>query len=526
MPADIPPFPPGQDPDQTISYRTPRPQPSNDAHTRQWPYPEELGPTVTPPAAPAKRGRGWIIALVAAVLVGVVGGGGVWAASMLSGGGTQPDEVLPGNAVAYVRLDLDPAANQKIALFNIARKFSATKESFAGDDPRKALFETMRKDAGEFTELDYAKDVEPWLGDRIGAAVLPPAQDGAEPGMVVAIQVKDEEAALAGIAKLDSTPERTKTGVAFREGYAIIADTQEEADRYAKATPLSENERFTGDLDALGEPGVLSFWADLGAIAKVAGTEQDPDTMDLVRNARFTGALRFGDDYAELTGFARGMDVKTPETEPVKLGELPATTAGAAGISGLGDIVRDQWAKLQKAADAAGSGGRSLTESGAEYGLTLPDDLVTLLGKSITVAVDGEGLNSDQPNGGVVLRTDPAKAREVLAKLEASAAGGGVAPQLVKVEGDGKLVVATSQDYANKLSGQGTLADSETFQLAMPGAENATFGLYADLDKIESLYLDGLRGEERANAEVLRAVGLSGRASADNAGFTLRVLFN
>ncbi|WP_067174145.1 DUF3352 domain-containing protein [Microtetraspora niveoalba] len=534
MPADIPPFPQGQDPDRTIAYRTPQPpsqpQPHDDGRTRQWPYPEELGPPAPPgPPATGKRGggRGWIIALVAAVLVGVVGGGGVWAASVLSGGGTQPHEVLPGNAAAYLRLDLDPAANQKLALLGIARKFSATKESFAGDDPRAAVFETLREEADDLAEVDYARDVEPWLGDRIGIAVFRSQSEyPLIPQTAIAVQVKDEAAARAGLAKLlgDSGP-LTPRGIAFRDGYAILGHTQADADGYAKAAPLSENERFAGDMDALGEPGVLSFWADLSATTLNSGDAEDRAATELVRDARLAGALRFGDDYAELTGVVRGMDLKQAETAPVKLGELPASTAAAFGVSGLGDLLRDQWAKLQKAAEGT-SDGRALTQTGERYGLTLPDDLVTLFGESVTMAVDREGLDGDQPKGGVVLRTDPAKAREVLAKLEGSAAEGGVAPQLVKVDGDGMLVVATSEDYAKTLSAPGTLGDDETFQRAVPGADDATFGLYADLDRFEDFYLGDLKGEDRADLEVLRAVGLSGRLAGENAGFTLRVLFD
>ena len=52
----------------------------------------------------------------------VVGGGTAFAVTTLSGGGAQPDEVLPGNAIAYVRMDIDPSAGQKIAAVRLLRK--------------------------------------------------------------------------------------------------------------------------------------------------------------------------------------------------------------------------------------------------------------------------------------------------------------------------------------------------------------------------------------------------------------------
>ncbi|MFC0862963.1 DUF3352 domain-containing protein [Sphaerimonospora cavernae] len=529
------PFPGDQDPDRTVAYRTPRPPQQGlprqgppqqgSAHTAGWPISEEFDPAA--PSPPTRKGmRGWIVALVAAIVVGVVGGGGVWAAAKLSGGGTQPHEVLPGNAIAYVRVDLDPAANQKIALFGIARKFSATKETFSGDDPRKAAFEALRGNDPKLSHVDYAKDIEPWLGDRIGFAVLPPAQKGADPGPVLAVQVKDEEAARAGLTRMSSgAAEREPIGVAFRDGYAIVAPDQNAADRYAATPPLSEDSRFTGDMDALGEQGVLSFWGDLAQIAQLSTPrEPTPAALELLKDARFAGALRFGDDYAELTGTARGTDVKTGQTETVKLGDLPSSTAAALGVTGLGTILQDKWADIEKALG-------SQSRAPEQYGLTMPDDLVTLLGKSFTLALDGEDLNLATPPGGTgpkvgtILETDPAKAESVLAKLEAAGADAGQAAP-GKAHGDGKLIFATSQDYADKLATAGTLRDSESFQKAVPGAEDAGFALYADLDKLETLYINDLEGEAKANVAVLRAVGLSGTITEGAAGFTLRVVFN
>ncbi len=81
-----------------------------------------------------------------------------------------PPRSLPAGALAYARIDLDPAANQKLALFNIARKFTVTKDAFSGEDPREAFFKAISTDNESFKDIDYAADIEPWLGDRIGFA--------------------------------------------------------------------------------------------------------------------------------------------------------------------------------------------------------------------------------------------------------------------------------------------------------------------------------------------------------------------
>ncbi|MFC7716371.1 hypothetical protein [Nonomuraea recticatena] len=93
-----------------------------------------------------------------------------------------------------------------------------------------------------------------------------------------------------------------------------------------------------------------------------------------------------------------------------------------------------------------------------KYGLTLPADLATLLGKNLTVALDGDGLatmgqSGQLPKVGVRIVTDPAKAQEVIGKIEkAFTDAGQPAPQIAKVPGDGTLTLATTPEYAKQLS--------------------------------------------------------------------------
>ncbi|GAA4563534.1 DUF3352 domain-containing protein [Planotetraspora kaengkrachanensis] len=537
MSADTPPgasFPENPDPDRTIEHRTPQPwqAATNDAHTQQLPYgaAEELGFNVPGGTedAPAKRGRGWLIAAISALFVLILGGGGVWAFSQLNGGGTQPQDVLPGNAIAYLRLDLDPAANQKVALLAIGRKFPGIRDSLSDDDPRKALFEAIKGDSPDLAKVDYAKDVEPWLGDRAGLAVLPPAGDGKDPDIAVAVQVKDEAAARDGIAKLGAEDE---FGLAFRDGYAILAKTQAAADGYAKAATLAQNAEFGGDTAAVGEPGVMSFWMNLGKLAAMSGAEAqglNASTLESIKDTRFAGALRFDDDYAELAAITRGGQPTQIDAQPVKIAELPASTVGAVSLSGLGDGFAKQWPTIQQAAQANPDGQvftKSLEQFQQLYGLSIPDDVVTLLGKSLTIALDQEGLDGQQPNVGAVLTTDPVKAQGIVTKLEGILAGSGAPLRLATKPGDGQLVVASSPEYADKLSTKGTLGDSESFKLAVPEADKATYAMYVDLDKLEPLYLGGMKDDEKANVQVLRAAGLSG-SYAGSTEMTLRVLFN
>ncbi|WP_246079903.1 DUF3352 domain-containing protein [Nonomuraea mesophila] len=489
---------------------------------------QQQGPDGVGPAEPKKGPKTWIIAVAAALAVVLLGGGAVWAVGAIGGGGTQPHEVLPADSIAYARLDLDPAANQKVALFQLARKFTATKDTFSGEDPRKALFDTITK--GDDSKVDFAQDVDPWLGSRIGFAAVPSGKD--EPDFAVAVQVTDEEQAKAGIAKL---MDGDKYGIAFREDYALLSATQELADKYAQAEgSLGDNTDFNDDFAALGEQGVLSFWAHAGSLAEAAKKGMTPEqaaSLEQVKDARFAGALRFDSAYVELAGVVNGAKGMTPEGElpPADLGVLPASTAGALSISGLDQVLTKNWANIEKQATATGATEvqQMLAQIKTRFGLELPGDLATLVGKNFTFALDSEGLSTNQFKAGARIATDPAKAQAILDKIQqAMASGGQGAPQIAKVAGDGVFTVATTDDYAKKLAETGTLADSETFQTAIANPDEANMALFVDLDKIESLYLNSMQGDEKANAQVLRAVGMSTTMTDSSATFSLRVLVN
>ncbi|MFC4114753.1 hypothetical protein [Nonomuraea zeae] len=490
---------------------------------------QQQGPEGFGPGEPAKKGRKtWVIAAAAALAVVLLGGGAVWAVGAIGGGGTQPNDVLPVNSIAYARIDLDPAANQKLALFQLARKFTVTKESFSGEDPRKALFDSLNADSDN--KVDFAKDVDPWLGNRIGVAAVPSGKE--EPDYAVAVQIKDEAQAKTGIAKL---MDGDKYGIAFRDDYALITETQQLADKYAQADgSLADNAEFSDDMGAVGEQGVLSFWADLGGLMDLAKKEVTADQaayLDKIKNARFAGALRFDSAYVELAGVVRGAKGMTPEGDlPVaNIGTLPGTTAGALSISGLDQIVKKQWAEIEKQATAAGAAEvkQLLDSAKTQYGLELPGDLATAVGQNLTIAVDSQGLDSDQIKGGVRIVTDPAKAQAIVDKIQqAMTASGQPAPQIAKVAGDGVFTVATTDEYAKKLAEEGTLGESETFKTAIADADDASYALFVDLDKVENLYLNSMSGDDKANAQVLKAVGLSGKLSDSEASFSLRLLVN
>lgn len=491
-----------------------------------------------------KRRTRWPIIVLAAVLVVVIGGGGAFAYNLLAGGGTQPQQVLPSNALGYVRIDLDPSAGQKLAMLDFARKFPELSKKIGQDnDLKKAMFESAKAQDEDLAKLDYAKDIEPWLGDRAGAAIMPPADGKKEPGGVFALQVKDEKKARVGLEKLRAASEgekKEKSGIAFLDGYAILAESQGQADAAvvaAEKSPLGDQEQFKSDFKAIGDDGIFSFWMHLGRLATVGASTQElpegasAESLAMLKDFRYAGVVRFDGSYVELASQTFGLKVPTVKSPvPVRLGDLPDSTVGALSISGLGDGVAQAWPNLLDTAKKAGFDAQLqayLSMAEDQYGLKLPADLQTLLGKNFTLAVDGSNLGKQPlPEFGAKIQTDVKKAEEIFGILEKAVSDTGeVELALAKAKTSDSFIVATSQEYADTLAAGGKLGASEAFKLAVPNVDKATFALYADLDKLEPLYIERMPKDQRANVEVLRSIGISGTQTSDGNGtFTLRLV--
>ena len=214
------------------------------------------------------------LALVAASVAGLL------AYRKLSGGGTQPEAVVPARAAAYAEVDLDPPAAQKIAAARFLRAHPAVARSLHanGDIGRLLLTSTV---AGA-KAIDFDRDIKPWAGDRAAVALVPNVA-GSPMTYELAFQIKDPAAAKRLLPRLairsrdanvDAFVEGgtgpndilgdAPEGWVIKDGYAILAPTtrlaRALADDAAKEA-LSSNTTYVNDLAPLGDH-VASLWVD------------------------------------------------------------------------------------------------------------------------------------------------------------------------------------------------------------------------------------------------------------------------
>lgn len=497
--------------------------------------PAEGVPLTDEPTPRGRKRTGLLIGTIAAVAV--LGTGGVLAYNALSGSGSQPADVLPGDSYAYFRLDIDPSAGQKIAAVRFLNKIPQIKSLESGD-PRKQLWELATKDADNdcVKKFSYDNDIAPWLGDRAGFA-LRPGGTAQEPNGAFALQVTDDDRAKSTLTKLFACDKGEQPDLRIKGGYALITAPGKGDDLVAaidKGT-LAGSATFKEDMAALGEEGVLSFWGDLPPLLKdatnlapkAAGGANLPADL----KGRVALALRFDPSFVEFAGVARGLQgpgiVKPVQGSSSELAKLPEDTMAALHVSNADQQLAAAWPQLKKSLDdaAAADGQEDMVAMlEQQLGIKLPTDLQALLGSSFTLAIPEQDLAGDEPLlGAKVISKDAARAEEVLTKIEDQA---GSSFLTKKVEGD-HLYVATSPDYADKLKAGGKLGESQAFKAALGDVSTRQTALFIDLDKIEKLYLDQADGEAKAALEALRAVGFSGSVTGDGEStFSLRVVGN
>lgn len=469
--------------------------------------------------APRRR-KGVALAAVGGTIAAVaLATGGALAFNALSGGGPQPEDVVPADAIAFAKIDLDPSSGQKISAVRLMRKFPALKEQLAGTkddvDLRRLIVEAAQKD-GALKNLSYDTDIAPWVGERFAAAAVR-KDGGTDIAMVMLIASTDEAKARAAVAKAGAGE-----GVCdVVPNFVRCAETTEDLAAFAAGskTPLVDAKGFSSDMSELGEDGIVSMWADIASVFDISAAAQ-PETAAELRearkqlgNGRLFGALRFDGTNVELVGGLRGLSLDTPEVKgSPQIGALPGDTMAAISMAGVGQTLKSAWAQLETGA----GGAESLGSLGSEFGLSLPDDLIALLGEQTTLALGGIPADGAPK---IALKTDGDQA--VATKLMTALADQG--QPLASADTNGGVVLALDQAYADEVATGSGLDKNPAFVAAMPDHAKATSAFFVDIAKIVEAFGADIPADIRENLSPLSALGATATQSQSSQDFTVRL---
>jgi hypothetical protein len=502
-----------------------------------------------------------VLGTVAVGVAAAVGLGGWGAYAMLSGGGAQPADVIPADAVAYVSLDLDPSASQKIEAFKMLKKFPGLDKELGlstTDDLRRLVFDEIKQEEG-CKDLDYGRDVEPWIGERLAVAAVPDAEPGFD-APVFALQVSDADAAREGIGALAAcVGTEDGFGFTFSGDYVLLTDSEKRAKAVAASAAegsLADDDEFQDWTGQVGDPGIVTVYAGAGApdyfsdlqdevsqgwgyaspeSELMAESEHSQENEQGSPYADFEGmalTVRFDDGAVEAelasAGLPAGMSSSAEATGP-SLTDLPAST-GAAVSFGLPEGWLDEWSDSVNGLLGVGGSTEEMWEAAeAGSGLTLPEDIETLLGDGVSLSFDADAdlealFDSEdltQLPVGLRISGDSTEILAVIDKIKAAL--GPDADMVLASAADDGVAVGTNADYVRALVEGGTLGDEASFQGVVKNADDATGAVYVNFDagsgwaeELADITGDGESGSSaRENVAPLDALGISSWTDGD-----------
>ena len=436
-------------------------------------------------AAAGGKGRrpvGKILAIAGAGLLVLVGGAAA-AFALLSGSGAQPESAMPANTIAFVKVDLNPSASQKVNLVrflssNLPADAGAHLSSTSTDPVGDLVTSSGMLDGTGYTWADFT----PWLGDRAAIAVLPAPAGSSDPAVpAVFIAVTDETAMTDFLSRATSKDSgKVPAHAMVRDGYAVLAQDQGTVDMViASPQSLSESPSYQGSVAQAGTGQFLVGWADLSAVQGIAGALGDEfgspgkDLPVLTGQEMITVTVE--PDMVNVSVFANDVMVDGkpldmgPSAVTNDLASLPGTTIAAYSAAALGPLLRSQGALNPDLAAAV-----------RDY---LPgtdiNDIYDALSTTVTVAVTEGGSPTDLVVFGRFVESTSATVASVHTLAQQMGAPVDVTARTVAGV---KYGYVTVPDMGEPAAGGGTLADSPVFQKVVP--EPGAMVMFVDLSRV------------------------------------------
>lgn len=343
-----------------------------------------------------------------------------------------PAAVVPARAPLYLEANIKPDGESREAVDELARKLGGVDD--LGAELRRVIDKEGKEDDKDFS---YEKDVEPWIGDKVGLFFHDLEGADSEPEGALVFPTKDPDKARkafeTNLANLDGgkkgrVVERTYRDVKYKveqtegdaiaivDDYAVFGDeTGVKAALDAKeAESLAEAEAFEKSRDQVPDDGLAFAYIGLRQIFSSLGP-QAAAVRPLLESS--------GDQIAVAL---------TAEKDLIRVDSASLGVSGE-GKSGPGTVFatlpRDSWMAFG-AADIGGTFGRALAQFGQlgalggvdierefqrQTGLDVQKDLIAWMGDA-GVFVTGTELT--EVGGGLVVQSkDPAATRRAIPRI-------------------------------------------------------------------------------------------------------------
>jgi Protein of unknown function (DUF3352) len=366
-------------------------------------------------------------AAVAAIAIAGCGGGG----------DSSPDPAslaAPGSLV-FVEGEVKPSGSLASNVDSIARKVAGI------DNLGEYVVEKLEgKAEAEGEPFDYAKEVEPWLGEKAGVA-FKGLEDGNLTEPLILIETSDAEATQKFIdhqssQSKDPYKDASYEGIEFKVGgseenaigvideFLVVAEGEpgfKAAVDASQGESLADESRFSDAISAASSGSLADVYVDVGGLIEASGGGIDPQAREILKNAGIdpseataVAGVIPGSEQVEvdLSSDLGGEQAPSGDASEL-LGSLPAHSFAAFAVTGFGDQLEEAIDKL----DASGIPGElpphKLKSTLKAMGFDL-DKIATSLEDA---AVFAEGNDKGSLGGALVLTSGASEAAKAVANL-------------------------------------------------------------------------------------------------------------
>lgn len=377
------------------------------------------------------------ILVIAALSVALVAGCGSSddSSDASSGSGSELANFASPGSVVFAEAELKPKGELKSNADSVTKKLTG-EASFS--DYVISKLEKSAREEGE--SLDFAAEVEPWLGERGGVA-FERVIEGELSEPLIAVETTNAKAAQAFVDKKaaqgkEPTKDATYEGVEFKVGGAeddavgligetlVLAGDEKEfkaAIDASEGDSLGGEDRFQETVEAASNGSLADVYVDLGGIVAQTEGEADVPTKEALQAA--------GIDPSEATAVASviprtdqiEIDVsselggeKAPSGDASKLlGSLPASSFAALGFADFEEQLKEAIDSLDEEGSPPDLKPGELKSALQQAGIDI-DKIAASLDEA---AVFAEGDDRASLGGAMVVTASSSEAADAIASL-------------------------------------------------------------------------------------------------------------
>lgn len=445
------------------------------------------------------KSRLLIAVLAAAATIALIAGCG----SSSSGSGLA--SLAPPGTPVFVEGTLRPEGELKSNVDAIAKQVAGV------DNLGDLVVEELESEAeSEGEPIDFAKEVEPWLGER-GGVFFERLEGEDFTGTGVLVESTDTEATQEFIDSHNKDNEGKVVGLVG--DFLVVAEDQkvfEEIEDASEGEALGDEDTFTKAISAASDGSLADVYVDVGKLIDQNGGQIDPTARQVLQSAGIdpseataVASIVPGSEQiaVELSSDLGGQEAPTGDASDL-LGELPGDAFAGFAVGGFGEQLKEVIDSLDEEGISDTVPPHQLKSGLKEVGI----DLEGIAGSLQDAALFASGANESSLGGALVLSTNGSQVTKAIANIGVllrqvhvagvTALGGkysgfsirsdelGNKPLVVAAK-EGRLVVGYGlpQTLAGLTSGSGngkTLSDDPAYEDAVSSLGDTPISGFAD----------------------------------------------